>query len=369
MMWEIMTNPRTATATARGRVELIGNHTDYNGGSVLTLASPTQVTATARDRDDRRCTLASKQYETVIHDELSQLRHRSSTCWASHLIGVLVELMDGGLLSRGLDISIDGDLPQGAGMGSSAAVALATLSAVSKLRGIAMSPSEMARTSQRAEHRFAGVQSGLMDQLASLHGEMGNALAIDCTTFETEALALPQAAGFVIVDSGVRHRLRDTPYDDRRRACERGAAALGVGHLGEIESWDEVTANAAQRRALDRLDPDALTCSEHVVRENQRVRAARSAIARGDLDSLGALMLASHESSRTLFRNSVSELDDLVTWSHGIDRVYGARLTGGGFGGAIVTLVERSAAPEYIDRLRKTYRQRGRPQPAVLASF
>jgi galactokinase len=295
-------------ASASGRVNLIGDHIDYAGGTVLPMAISARThVAAARAAQDAA---------------LSEWTEDEG--WRRYALGVLAEMRACGVAVPPIALAVASDVPVGAGLSSSAALEVAVARAALAVAGTELSPRELALLCQRAEHLHAGVPCGIMDQWCVSHAACGEAIALDCAALVSRTIALPPALRIEIADSGVRHALRDGGYASRRADVDAAAEALGVAHLARLprERWREIDALPAQiaRRA------------RHVVTEQARVEAAIDALARGDLARFGALLVESHASLRDDFDVSVAELDEIV--ERALSRgALGARMTGGGFGG------------------------------------
>jgi len=308
---------------APGRVNLIGDHTDYNEGFVLPLAIDLECVVEARPRPD------------------GAVRLRSPVAgWEPYADGVARVLEARGRAPVGLDGAISSTVPVGAGLSSSAALEVALALALCDVAGFKLPPLELALACQEAEHLATGVPSGVMDQLASLHGLTGHALLVDCRDLSIEPIRLPAELAVIAVHSGVTRTLAGSAYAERRAACKAAAARLGVASLRD--------ATAGQVAG----DPRA----RHVVSENARVLAAARALADGDLDALGPLLAASHASLRDDFDVSTPELDALVTALE-VAGALGARLTGAGFGGCVVALARRTDAARVADDAARAYRR------------
>lgn len=298
-------------AQASGRVNLIGDHIDYAGGTVLPMALHAATHACASPSDTDR--FASEWEE--------------DRDWTRYAAGVLAELRAAGIRVGPLAVSIASDVPVGAGLSSSAALEVAVARAALASAGASMPAGELALLCQRAEHVHAGTPCGIMDQWCVAHAAPGEALALDCSTLAWRRVTLPASLSIEIVDSGVRHRLRDGGYASRRASVEEAARLLGVARLAELPAsrWHEV----------DALPQPLARRAGHVVREHRRVLDAIDAISRGDLAALGRLMTESHASLRDDFDVSVPELDAIVATALASGAL-GARLTGGGFGGSAI---------------------------------
>ncbi len=334
-------------AYAPGRVELLGNHTDYNQGLVLAAAIDRGVTVTGTTRPDDRIVLRSDGAGEPVEVVPADLCKATGPArWANYPLGVFHALAQRGCALGGFDAVITSTLPIGAGLASSAALEVATAFFLRRLFQLDLPPLEIARLCREAENDFVGVPCGLLDQVTSVFGRAGHAICLDCRDHEIRPLPFPDGLLLVVAESGTSHQLLESLYGERARECAAAAAALGVGSLREIDG-------AGLAAAGRELDPVLLRRARHVVEENERVRAAGDALARHDGQALGALMNASHESSRSNFENSSAELDALVRRARLLPGVHGARLTGGGFGGSVVALVEAGRSDEVAAELSR----------------
>jgi galactokinase len=316
-------------ASAPGRVNLIGEHTDYNGGYVLPCAIDRR-TAVALGRG------AGPLYSADYDDARPREGVREGA-WVDYPRGVAWALAEAGLRVPAFQAAFAGEVPQGAGLSSSAAIEAATILALDALGALGLDRTTLARLCQRAENAFVGVRSGIMDQYAALLCQAGHALLVDCRSLASEAVPLDLAGAglsLLVCDTGVKRGLAATGYNDRRATCERAAAQLGLPQLRDATLAD-----------LARLSGEELLRARHVVTENARVLAAVAALRQRDLVALGALMYASHASLRDDFGVSTPELDAVVEAARA-DGALGARLTGAGFGGSAIALVADPAALE-----------------------
>jgi galactokinase len=333
-------------AHAPGRVELLGNHTDYNEGVVLGAAIDRGINVAGSRREDGMIQIHSHDFGKV-EIPLSELRPRSEGRWVNYAFGVVRELIDLGVPVTGFDAEVTGDVPIGAGLSSSAAFELATALFLLKLFPRKLAPLEIAKVCQRAEHRYVGVQSGLLDQVIALFGRANHAVFFDCRSEEILAVPFPPGLALVVAESGKSRALASGEYNLRREETFAAARALGVPALRDVMSAD-----IARRSDL----PDFIRRrAAHVVGENERVWRAVKLLEAGDSIGFGKLMNESHESSRQNFENSTAELDLLVSIARQLAGVLGARLTGGGFGGAIVVLCEQSRAQSIMTELSQRY--------------
>lgn len=343
---------QTLSASAPGRVELLGNHTDYNEGFVLSAAIDRSVVVEGEASGDRSITIASNLAPTPVHASLDRLVPlEDPDAWANYVLGVVHTLRQENYPVGGFHLRIAGDLPAGAGLSSSAALEVATARFLTKAFGLDIAPLKLAKLCRRAENGFVGVKCGLLDQVTSLFGQENHAVYLDCRSEQVQNVPLPERTALLVFHCGLPHRLADGEYNERRVFCLSATRELGVAALRDV---DMPTLLAARPH----LDPRAYRCALHVVGENERVLLGVDRLRRGDRSGFGQLMFASHESSRRYFRNSTPELDVLVALASQQKGVFGSRLTGGGFGGATISLVEQSLAEQIAANLQKGYTER-----------
>ena len=342
---------------APGRVNLIGEHTDYNDGFVLPAAIDLAAWVAAAPRDDRVLRIAAADLGRHAERSLDERDPSPARDWSDYAFGVALELERAGHRLRGADLLVTSDVPVGAGMSSSAALEVAVALALLDLAGLALDPVEVARLCQAAENRFVGTRCGIMDQFASCRGRAGHALHLDCRSLEAEEVPVPDEVAILVCDSRVSHALADGAYNDRRASCEAAVRILARGRP-EIRALRDVAPDELEG-ALGELPDDVLRrrC-RHVVTENARVGEAVRALRMGDLPRVGGLMRASHESLRRDYEVSCDELDFLVEAAERCDGVLGSRLMGGGFGGSTISLVRPGAVTDVAAALRESYRGR-----------
>lgn len=339
---------------APGRVNLIGEHTDYNEGFVLPMAIDRSVVITGRRRPDRGLTLCSANYGEITKLNLDELEPGCCEGWPAYFAGVAWVMREAGLDVGGLDALIDGDVPQGAGLSSSAAFEVATGLLFSTVFNLGIDGVALARMAQKAENLFVGVSCGIMDQFASSLGRAGHALLIDCRSLDYEPVALPFAEYTIAVaDTGVRRGLVDSEYNARRKECEEGVRILKTVMPG-IEALRDVRAADLTKNG-HLLPPAVLDRCRHVVGENERVERAVAALRSGCAHEFGRLMNESHTSLRDLYEVSCRALDAMVEAARTVEGVLGSRMTGGGFGGCTVSLVRRDSAAEFATRVPEQY--------------
>jgi galactokinase len=354
---------------APGRVNLIGEHTDYNDGFVMPVALDLRTVVAMAPREDRRLRLHSLSLGAGLEFELpapdaASVPAGAGGQWSDYACGVAVTLERAGYALAGADLMIDSTVPIGSGLSSSAALEVAVAWALLDGTGHPVSRRELARVCQRAENEYVGMRCGIMDQYASCFGRAGSAILLDCRSLEHRLLPLPGAAGHagslegvrvIICDSQVRHRLAGGEYNRRRAECEEAVRLLREAEP-RIAALRDVTAAMLDARA-HRLPPVVRARARHVVGENARVLAAAAALEAGDLAAFGSLMRESHDSLRDDFAVSCDELDCLVRLALQVEGVYGARMTGGGFGGCTVNLVRAESADAFCEAVTTGYRR------------
>ncbi|MCK4871969.1 MAG: galactokinase [Phycisphaerales bacterium] len=349
----------TVLAAAPGRVNLIGEHTDYNLGWSLPIAIDRHTVIAAAPTDEPTSTLIAMDVGESVSVDLTKPTHRDAPAWANYLLGVAKKMMpDDGVNTLAVMTS---SVPIGAGLSSSAALEVAFATALLGLTGEAMERIELARRCQRAENDFVGVPCGLMDQLVSSCAREGCAALIDFQTGDVTHIPLPDpdTLAILVADTGVKHDLAQSAYADRRRECEQAAQALGVDSLRKATVSDLLSHKNS-------LDPILFSRAWHVIGENARVDMAVDALKAGDLPAFGRLMHQSHASLRDQYEVSCPELDTLVELAeHFTGHVYGSRLTGAGFGGCTVTLCPPDIAGELTNYLQDGYRERHGSTPTV----
>jgi galactokinase len=324
---------------APGRVNLIGEHTDYNDGFVLPVALDRATVAAAAARPDRRLRARSADQGEPGEIDLAGPPTPRRGHWLDYVEGTARVLEERFGPLPGADLLVMGDVPLGAGLSSSASLEMAVATALTSLAGWTLDRPAIARAGQEAEHRFVGTRCGIMDQLVSMLGRLGHALLIDCRSLQTRAVPLPaDRACLLVFDSGVRHRHASGEYNVRRSQCEQAVERLGAVLPG-IRALRDVTPDQLARHAGALPEP-LLRRARHVVGEIDRTVQAASALSQGDLAGFGRLMFASHRSLRDDYEVSVAELDALVAAAADAPGMLGARMTGGGFGGCAVALVE-----------------------------
>jgi len=342
---------------APGRVNLIGEHTDYNDGFVLPLAIDRAAWIALRPRNDCRVSVYSIDYNEGREFDLSALKHEKAG-WVEYLKGVAWCLQDAGMNLKGFEGVLAGDVPLGAGLSSSAALEMATARAFAAVSGIPWDAVAQAKLGQRAENKWIGVNCGIMDQLISATGRAGHAMLIDCRSLELQPAPLPGGVAVVVLDTATRRGLVDSAYNERRSQCEAAAQAFGVRALRDVTP-------AAFASKDGQLDATTHRRARHVISENDRTVRAVEAMRKGDIGVLGRLMNESHESLRDDYEVSSDALNAMVEAAQAHKACFGARMTGAGFGGCAVAIVRAEAADDFVAATSAAYQARSGNTPAV----
>jgi galactokinase len=338
-----------------GRVNIIGEHTDYNNGFVLPAAIDKAIyVAIAKSKEDT-ISLYSEEFQQEHGVEVNKVE-RSEKQWPNYILGVVDQLIKRGYNIPGFNLSIDGDVPIGAGLSSSAAVECATAFALNELFQLKIPKSELILIAQKAEHEFAGVMCGIMDQFASMFGKKDHVIRLDCQTLEYEYEPL-QLGGYkvLLLNTNVEHSLASTEYNTRRKECAEGVE-LVKKHYPEVNSLRNVTMDMLNECVKDKNDVVYKRC-KYVVEEIERLLSACEALKAGNVKVLGEKMFATHDGLSNEYEVSCKELDFLVDQVRNNPAVLGARMMGGGFGGCTINLVKEEAIPELIDTVSKSYQE------------
>jgi galactokinase len=346
--------PATHVAAAPGRVNLIGEHTDYNDGFVLPMAIERKTVIAARRRDDQRVRIMSTGVEGVAEFDIESDITPGEPAWANYVKGAIAGCMEFGLSPGGFDALIHSTVPVGGGLSSSASIEVATATLIEALTGKSIDPVQKALLCQKAEHDFAGMPCGIMDQFISTMGREGSALLIDCRSHKTKLVPMDGPdIEVLIINSNIEHELVDGEYAKRRAQCESAAQTMKIASLRDatMERLESVKTQ---------LDDVIYRRARHVIRDNERTLITAQALESHDWKKVGANMFESHASLRDDFEVSTPELDllvDLAAQRHPTGGVIGSRMTGGGFGGCTVTLVHADQAQDVIEFICKSYRK------------
>ena len=348
-------SPSPRIARGPGRVNLIGEHTDYNGGFVLPIAIDRDVAIAFRANGADRVRLYSMDFEQDAEWSLAALAFDPDMRWTNYVKGVAQCMQEAGLATEGFDGVVQGNVPIGSGLSSSAAFEVAAAQTFLDLSGQRLDPKDMALLCQRAENTFVGVNCGIMDQFISVFGQAGHAVLIDCRSLEHQLVPVGDGdARIVVCDTSVKRELAASAYNERRAQCEQAAGILNAA-VGGVEMLRDVTPDTFAAHA-GKLDPVVLKRARHVVSEDERTTTGVAMLQAGDLAEFGRLMNASHESLRDDYEVSCGELDAMVAAARAVDGVFGARMTGAGFGGCTVNLVTPDAVAEFCERVPAAYK-------------
>ena len=352
-------------AYAPGRVELLGNHTDYNQGHVLSFAIDYGLwVAVGRHRNQKLFRFYSERLDDKVI--IDSVQSQSEHVWVNYPLGIVDALMRRSLRIPPFSLAVHGNLSVGAGLSSSASLEIATALAINELYELSIAPETLAHICQKAENQFLGMRCGLLDQYTVLFGKAGHALHIDFKNVEFRTIPLSNLdLCIAIVDSRISHALVTTAYNDRHAECKKVAAFFRQVKGTTVNSLRDITSTMLDE-AQGRLDPVYLKRARHIVGENARVLKGIEYLEKGAYEEFGQLLYQSHESSRRFFENSCAELDLLVSIASEIDGVYGSRLTGGGFGGATLTLLKRSAIDRFKATVIRKYSEKTGRIPVIL---
>ena len=353
-------------AYAPGRIEVLGNHTDYNEGYVFSAAIDKGTFFAVSKVEGTACELTAGDLMETVKFDISDVKPVTEMTWANYVLGSFNWLFDGKTADAksGFKAMFLGNIPLGAGLSSSAALEMCTLLALQKLYGIEMDKTTTAKIGQKAEHTFAGCPCGLLDQASSLYGQEGALVKSDFRYNTFESVSMGEGVAFMMVKSNAKHALVDGAYASRRQACEDAAKYFSevlrkpVTHLRDVTMAEWVLYRGG-------LSETTAKRAVHPIGEDERVLQGAALLEKGDLKGFGALMYDSHESSRNWFENSCEELDAIVDAAKAIPEVYGARLSGGGFGGSCCLLVDPAAADRIAAQIAREYKAKFGDEPAV----
>ena len=353
---------------APGRIEFVGNHTDYNGGLVMGVAIDKNIAAAVSKRADKKICFANALTGEKVYADMGAIEpFPRELNWANYPLGVFKYMLEAGLKADcGFNMTDASNLPHGAGVSSSAAIEMAAFMALAKLYGFSATKKDAVKICRKSENLFLNMPCGILDQGVSCFGKKNSAVFIDCKSEDFEILPLPQNCKFYLFNSTKKHALVDGLYAARHSECMEAAKALSQG--GEDRMLREFTiADLEAKKGA--MSQNACKRARHVIEENQRVLLAKKAMLEGDVETLGKILFASHESSRVLFENSCEELDALVDILKTQKNVYGARLSGGGFGGAVMALVSADFSESQAEETAKTYEEKFGAKPKIFECF
>ena len=348
--------PPTHIIRSPGRVNLIGEHTDYNDGFVLPMAIDRAIWMAIRPRDDEKVLLHSVDFPDPVELSLNDIQHQDS--WGEYVAGVAWALDKAGYKIAGWEGVMLSNIPIGAGLSSSAALEMAVAKAFSLAGNWYFDPPKLALIGQQAENEWVGANTGIMDQMIIASAEADHALMIDCRDLSTQQIPLPRGTKIIIMDTATRHSHTDSGYNERREQCETAAAHFGVSHLRDVTLADF-------NLVAGELDVLPGKRARHVISENERVLAAAEAMTAGDAEKMGKLMDASHISMRDDFEITNDELNIMVELAQSQFGCYGARMTGGGFGGCAVALVQDDVSDTFVENIRQSYSEKTGLTPEI----
>ncbi|GAA3611605.1 galactokinase [Flavivirga amylovorans] len=334
-----------------GRINIIGEHTDYNDGFVFPAAVDKGIAAALQKSDDNVSKAYALDMDSLVEFELDKLKPSAEGSWENYLFGVIAEIQNRNKVIGNFNIVFKGDIPEGAGMSSSAALENSIVFGLNELFDLGLTKHEMILISQKAEHNYVGVKCGIMDQYASMFGITDNALLLDCRTVESKPYEIDfKDHDLILINTNVKHSLSDSAYNDRRSACESIAELLGIKALRDATEADlEII--------KDKVTPENYQKALYVIQENDRAVKASKAIEENDLKTLGALIFQSHNGLQHQYKVSCDELDFLVDQAKASDHVLGARMMGGGFGGCTINLVAKSEAKTFGETTSIAYKE------------
>ena len=349
---------------APGRVNLIGEHTDYNDGFVMPAAIGLDCWVGIGRRDDRKLVIWSSEFPDFTEADLSTPQQiRPVKIWSDYVVGVAVQLEQEGFRLRGANIFIHGEVPIGAGLSSSAAIEVATALALAEQSGYSPDRAQLALVCQKAENQFVGARCGVMDQFVSLHGKKNQALILDCRSLRFELVHIPDSVSLVACNTMVRHENAASAYNERRAECEEAVRKLAKVLPG-LRSLRDVTLEQLDlHRAA--LSPSLYCRALHVITESARVLEGAQALRTGNIKRFGQLMAQSHRSLRDSYEVSCKELDLMVELANQQEGIYGARMTGGGFGGSTVNLVDARCVEKFTENISRAYQTKTGIEPQI----
>ncbi|UAM98326.1 galactokinase [Polaribacter litorisediminis] len=335
-----------------GRINIIGEHTDYNGGFVFPAAVDKGIAAAIQKSDSGSCIAIALDLDSTIKFQLDSLKPSKEGSWENYVFGVVAEIQNKNKVIGNFNIIFKGNIPEGAGMSSSAALENSVVFGLNELFNLGLTKTEMILISQKAEHNYVGVKCGIMDQYASMFGIKENALLLDCRTMESKPYQIDfKDHQLLLINTNVKHSLSDSAYNDRRSACETIAAILKVETLRDVTEKDLV-------KIIDTVTPENYQKALYVIQEIERTQKAAKAIEENDLETLGTLIYASHNGLQNQYKVSCDELDFLVAQAKKNKHVLGARMMGGGFGGCTINLIAKTAAKSFGESASKAYQNK-----------
>ncbi len=349
--------------SAPGRVNLIGEHTDYNEGFVMPSAIGLRTRVAISHCPDNKLQMRSQDFPQSFEFDSDHLPQQPTGAWCDYVLGIAIALQQNGNALQGANLLVQSEIPIGAGLSSSAAIEVASALALLSLNGAVLPLADVARLCQHAENTFIGARVGIMDQFVSCLGKAGHALLLDCRSLEFELIPIPEGVRMVICNTMVKHQHAGGEYNRRREECEEGVRILAKWYP-DIRALRDLSIDQLTLHAQDVPETIYKRC-RHVVEENERVRDGARCLRAGDLNGFGDLMRESHRSLRDLYEVSCRELDIMAEVAEGLPGYYGGRMTGGGFGGSTINLVAASEVEAFAVQISSRYRQATGVDPAV----
>ena len=335
-----------------GRINIIGEHTDYNGGFVFPAAVDKGIVAAVQKSNSGSCTAIAMNLNSNINFELDKLKPSKEGSWENYVFGVVAEIQNRNKVIGDFNIVFKGNIPSGAGMSSSAALENSVVYGLNELFELGLKKTEMILISQKAEHNYVGVKCGIMDQYASMFGIKENALLLDCRTIKSKPYKIDfKDHQLILINTNVKHSLSDSAYNDRRSACE------SIAEILEIETLRDATEDDLEK-IIDKVTPENYQKAQYVIQEIDRAKKAAIAIENNDLEKLGALIYASHNGLQHQYKVSCDELDFLVLQAMKNKHILGARMMGGGFGGCTINLIARNEVATFSETVSKAYKNK-----------
>jgi galactokinase len=348
---------------APGRVNLIGEHTDYSDGFVMPSAIGFSTYVAIAPRPDRKLVICSEEFPGYFEFDLNSLPRQRANVWCDYVVGVASVLQGHGHKLAGANLLVHGEIPVGAGLSSSAAIEVGSALALMNLGGASLPLPEIAKLCRQAENNFVGARVGIMDQFVSCMGKAGHALLLDCRSLDFKLVPISQGIRLVVCNTTVKHELANGTYNTRREECDEGVRYFATWDP-TVRALRDVSVSLLKQHAAD-LPATILKRCTHVIYENQRTIEAAQALADGNLARMGELMAESHRSLRDLYEVSCRELDIMVESAEGLPGFCGGRMTGGGFGGCTVNLVQQQYSSEFAAEISERYRQATAIDPQV----
>ncbi len=337
-----------------GRINLIGEHTDYNNGLVFPAAIDKYIVVALSKSDNDFSTVYSVDFEEYLKIDFNNLNKLHKGGWKNYVIGVVAGILETGKPLGNFDLIFGGDIPIGAGMSSSAALENGIVFGLNELFGLNLTPPEIMNISIDAEHNFAGTECGVMDQFSNLHGKEGNAILLDCSDLSYDYIPIiPEDYQFLLINTNVKRQLSNSPYNQRKKACKTGLETIRK-QFPKVESLGKATATQLNS-VKNKLSSEVYNRCMYVIEENERVKLSKEALQNNDWHRFGELLFASHRGLSELYEVSLPELDFLVGLAKEDPAVLGARMMGGGFGGCTINLIEKNSVNRFIEKVQEEY--------------